>query len=270
MFQGTFVSYSKSKNSSLIKKHLNHGKKKITLNKTRVVNSKSERIVLTENRAKISESICPESIQTPARRETYLIEEKENFPNSKPIVFDQNNMFTSPIQRLRHDYMKFSNNDFNKTNGNLNCSFDSLNEPLKKPVNHYSPFNDFCLTPLKSTENLLSPFSTTSKSNSFKTTDLDLPSISFNTSIFKPIEASTAGKIIEFTPPEERKPNRISVNLNKIFKENSDNDSNKPNKTYTKELESFMTPPNDEKSVDTWKTQEWVVSHAIMNPTSNI
>ncbi|VVC41764.1 Hypothetical protein CINCED_3A009489 [Cinara cedri] len=226
-----------------------------------------------ENREKISKSICPENIQTPARRETYLIEEKENLSNLKTKLFDCDNMLSNPIQILRQKDNKCPNydlnNHFNKTNDNLNYSFDSLDEPLKKPVTNYSSFNDFCLTPLKSTENLLSPFSSIGKSNSFNTTNIDLASISYNTSIFKPIEASTAGKIYEYTPPEERKPNRVSMNLNKIFKESPKNDLSRPNKTYNKELESYLTPPNDGKSLDFGKTQEWVIKHAPPNHTNS-
>lgn len=275
MFQGTSVTYSKSKNSSLINKHLNYGKKRITVNKTRVVNSKSERIVLKENPMKISKLNCKENIQTPARRETYLIEEKENLPNLKTNVFGQEHIFTSPskmIQKFRHADNKFQNNDINYiniTNDNLNCSLDSLDEPLNKSINRYSVFNDFCLTPLKSTENLISPFSITSKSNSFNTTNIDLTSISFSTSTFKPIEASTADKMYEYTPPENRQPNRVSVNLNNLFEENSKDNLNRPNKTYVKELETFRTP-DEKKSLDIKETQEWVIRHVANNNTSNV
>lgn len=279
MFQGTSVTYSKSKNSSLINKHLNYGKKRITVNKTRVVNSKSERIVLKKKPTKISISNCTKNIQTPDRRETYLIDEKENLLNLKTNVIGQENIFNSPSkmkQRFRHADNKFQNNDFNFmniTNDNLNCSLDSLDEPLKKTTNRYSLFNDFCLTPLKSTENILSPFSTTSKSNSFNTTNMDLASNSFSISMFKPIEASTADKTYEYTPPEKRQNNRVSVNLKNLFEEDSKDNLNRPNKTYVKELEPFRTSDDDsddKESSDVNKTQEWVNRHVAHNHTSNV
>lgn len=65
MFQG--ITYSKSKGSGLIKNELDCGKKTIIWNKTGVVNCKSERICLVDNIAKISESICPEILESTLR-----------------------------------------------------------------------------------------------------------------------------------------------------------------------------------------------------------
>lgn len=202
MFQGNSVTYSKSKNSSLITKNLNYGKKRFILNKTRVINSKSERIVLMKNPTKISKSTCTDNIQTPARRETYLIEneDKENLSDLKANLVVQENIFTSSTQRFRLGNNDF-NNHINMKNENFNYSFDSLDEPLGKTVNHYFP----CLTPLKNTENLISPFSTTSKSNSLNKTNKDLASISFNTSVFKPNQ-----ELVSFITPDNK-----SLNIEK-------------------------------------------------------
>lgn len=265
MFQG--ISYSYSKSSGLIKNELNCGKKNIILNKTGVINSKSERICLVDNTAKISKSIYPEILESPLRRQTYSIEDKENIPNVKSDMFNQDNIFPIFEHSLQH---LDKNHKDHIQNINNNCSMisnDSLNElPPKMNINN-SPFNDFYLTPLKGTENILSPFSTTKKFKSYDIIDENTTASSFNTSPFEPIDASTAAKI--FTP-EERKPTRVSVNLCNKFEKTPKNKIIKVNTTFVKDSidsKTFISPPKQSFSLK--QELEWIPTHSTFHHTSN-
>lgn len=245
----------RSKNPSLIKKQLSNGRKKIILNKTRVVNCKSERIVLVGNAAKLSESVGTKDLESPIRRQTYLVGEKENLPSSKKNIFgedftDSDFSFKRPDKKRQDQVF---NNHFNIQDINLDCSLlsnDSLNEPLPTNVFNNSPFNDFCLTPLKSTENLISPFSSTNKEKALNITNENVGFTSFNTSPFKPIDASTGAKT---STSDEIKPTRISVNLCKKFAKSPEDE---PNKTFIKNT----TPkaPKTELSFDLSLNNAWI------------
>lgn len=270
MFQG--ITYSKS--SGLIKNKLDCGKKKIILNKTGVVNCKSERICLVDNAAKISESIYPEILESPLRRQTYSIEDKENLPDLKSNKFKQGNIFPisehSLTQSDKNCKDRVYNNFFNIQNINNNCNMmtnDLLDESLPKMNINNSPFNDFCLTPLKGTENLLSPFSITKKFKSYDITGENTVASSFSTSPFEPIDASTAAKI--FTP-EERKPTRVSVNLCNKFEKTPKNKIIKASTTFIKDTtdsKTFISPPKQSFSIE--QELEWTPTHLTFHHTSN-
>jgi len=268
IFQG--ITYSKPKTSSSIEKQFNSGQKKIILNKTRVVNCKSERIVLVKNTKKTSESIYPEVLESPLRRQTYLVGEKENFPNLNKNMFNNDNITNSDYNFKRPD-TKFQdrafNNHFNIENQNYGSMSDNAQDnSLKKMIVNSSPFNDFCLTPLKSFENIQnipSPFSTPKKFNGFDTTDESLACVLFDTSPFQPTDASTVAK--NFTP-EEKKPISVSVNLCNKFEKLPKNEL--VNTTFVKDTinsKSSTSYSEFEQSFDFKLKHESTTTH-----TSNI
>lgn len=238
------------------------------MNKTKIVNCKSERIVLVGNSAKLSESTClnQNTLETPIRRQTYLVGEKENLPNLKKNMFcldftDSNYSFKRPHKNRQNQVF---NNHFNFQNENKNCNImsdDSLDEPLKIVDIDNSPFNNFCLTPLKSTENLLSPFSISKQCKSFDKTDEHLELTSLNTSLFQPIDASTGAKTYT---PEAKKSTRVSVNLcnkfDKTFKRESST-------TFTKNIINSKTfkSPEVEKSFDFSQNKIWRITPKMNN-----
>lgn len=275
MFQSTKVTYSKSKNSNYIKKQLNCGQKKITLNKTKVIHSKTERIVLVGKQ--ITNSIRSDTVKSPIRRQTFSVEEKENLPHLKKKIFNQDAFIADSDYSFKRPEKKhqdfFFNSHFNIQDEKINCdlmSDDSLDGSLKKIVRENSLFNDFCLTPLKSTENLISPFGTTMTCNKINKSyeDLNLPS--FNPSPFKPIEASTAAKTYT---PEERKSNKVTVNLCDMFEQMPDNDNTEANTTFIKETvkfnsESVLSPLKIEQSFDLVQDQRFTSLHTPINQSS--
>ncbi|XP_060855887.1 protein abnormal spindle-like [Metopolophium dirhodum] len=266
--RGASVTLAKSKNSNLAKNKFNGGQNKIILNKTRFFNSTSERVVLVDNASKISEHIQSETLESPMRRQTYLVEEKENIPNLKNNMIDYDTTFTS----FEHCFKRSDKNHQNTTfsnhinTQNTNCDImtdDSLDESLNKLINTSSPFNDFFLTPLKSTENLISPFSTTKKSISFDIADKNMAFTSFTTSPFKPIDASTAAKIYT---PDNRKPTRVSVNLCEKFEEIP---KNIDSETFIKNTipKKFALPLNVEQSFNISQNHEFTTTFTPMQHT---
>jgi len=184
----------------------------------------AETISLERNFVKIvEEPISLKSPQLTIRRQTYLVGEKENLPVSKNNILGRDTILTSPERSVkrpdqrRQDYV--FNDHFNLKNLNSSSSplsDDSLEKPLMKIISNNSQFNEFCLTPLKSTENLLSPFSDKNLYNSFDDqinfdiTDGILPSNSSNSSHLKSEDAFTAA--ITYTP-KDIKSNELSINL---------------------------------------------------------
>lgn len=199
IFQGAISTYSNLKNSNLTKKP----NKKIT------IGYKTE---------KISEPVDTEII----RRQTYLVGEKENLPAMNKNILGRDTILSSPEFKhkrpnpRRHDYV--FNNDFNSKNLNLSSSplsDDSLEKSLKKCNHNNSQFNDFCLTPLKCTENLDPPFNVKKEFDSFggdlslDCTDGSFALTSTNSLSFK-LEES-------FVLPEYPKSTETPVNLYNQF-----------------------------------------------------
>ncbi|XP_026817930.1 protein abnormal spindle-like isoform X2 [Rhopalosiphum maidis] len=233
--KGASVTFAKSKNINVAKKRFNSGQNKIILDKTRFINCATERVILVDNATKISEPISAVALESPMRRQTYSIGEKENIPNLENNIVSQDQIFTSSEYSLKHSDKNYQSTTFNNPLNTQSANYDimtedSLDESLNKLISANSPFNDFFLTPLKSTENLLSPFSTTKKCISLNIAD---ENTSFNTSPFKPIDASTAAKIYT---PDNRKPTRISVNLCEKFEEIPENKFNIDDTTFTKNI----------------------------------
>jgi len=100
-------------------------------------------------------------------------------------------------------------------------SDDSLENPSNKIIMNISQLNEFSLTPLKSTENLLSPFSVKKQLNNFddrmSVDVIDGPlNSSLSNTIFQPQDEMTAA--LTYTP-ENQKPTKVCVNLwNKFLK----------------------------------------------------
>lgn len=269
------MTLAKSKNSNLAKNKFNGGQNKIILNKTRFVNCASERVVLVDNATKISEPIQSEILDSPMRRQTYLVGEKENIPNLENNMTNYDTTFTSfepYFERpdKNHQYTTTFSNHINTQNTNFDImTDDSLDESLNKLISTNSPFNDFFLTPLKSTENLISPFSTTKKCNSFGIPDENIAFTSFNTSPFKPIDASTAAKIYT---PDNRKPTRVSVNLCEKFEEIPKNKLNIDSATFIKNISTnkFAMPLNIEQSFNISQNHECSTTFTPLHHTSNL
>lgn len=101
-------------------------------------------------------------------------------------------------------------------------SDDSLEKPSNKIFMNISQLNEFSLTPLKSTENLLSPFSVKKKLYNFDdrmsvdVTDGPLDSSLSNPSILQPQDELTLALTYS---PENPKPTKMCLNLwNKFLK----------------------------------------------------
>lgn len=219
----------------MIKKKLHDGQKKVTLNKTRVVTRKFEKIRLVENSAKLSEITYSKNTPTSIRRTTFLVEDKENFSNLKSCMLSQDTVFTSPDHSSKHPDKNFQDFVFNKhfKIGKMNSCFmreDSLNEGQQKMGNIISPLDNFCLTPLKSCENLLSPVSSTYKSIGVGTPPNK--NVIVATSPFKPKNTSTIAKMYS---PEEIKPRKVSVNLCTKFDFNEESELNNSSINLVKE-----------------------------------
>lgn len=250
----------------MVKKNSNRGQK-IIFNKTRVVNCTSEIIHLVGNGTK---SICPDSLQSPIRRQTYSVEEKENIPNLKRNMFEQDTILTSPECSFKFSNTNsmdiISDKPFN--NPKENCMFrndDSLNEYSKINISNNFAFKDFYLTPLKSTENLLSPFSTTKKIKDYTLTDDNLA-----LSPFKPIDASTEAKIYT---PEKRKPTRISVNLCSKFENTHNKKLNKVNTTFIEDPVNsnlIISPLKVEEPFNVEQKQEWTAIHTTLCKSKSV
>lgn len=129
------------------------------------VTEKNEITSLIENPTIDTKPISAKIESPSIRRQTYLIREKENFPNQKKNALTRDTILSSPERSLkrpdqkRQDYVfnnHFSFKNLNKSSSPM--SDDSIEFPLKKAVSYINHSNDFRLTPLKSTENLLSPF----------------------------------------------------------------------------------------------------------------
>lgn len=179
-------------------------------------------------------------------------------------MFKQDSILTSP-----KCCFKFSNNNptdviadkhFNNSNDNDNLISDnSLEVCSNKMSRNILEINDFCLTPLKSTENLLSPFSTTKNINDSNLFDanLSLSSI-FTSSPFNPINTSTVSKTYS---PEDRKPTKISVNLCNKFETFPNKELNNiKNTTYTKDTidpNLFPSPIKDGESSNLEHEHDW-------------
>lgn len=170
----------------------------------------------------LKEPISIKSPRSPIRRQTYLVREKENCPVSKNNELGRDTILTSPERSVkrpdqrRQDYV--FNNHFNFKNLNNSSSplsDDSLEKPLKM-ISNNSQFNEFYLTPLKSTENLLSPFSAKSICDSFDSqisfdiTDGILASNSPNSPCFKLEDEFTTN--ITCTP-KNIMPNKLSIDV---------------------------------------------------------
>jgi len=205
-----------------------------------------------------SEPIDSEVLETPIRRQTYLVGDKENLPNFKKNTFKYDSNITNSNCSFKRPDKQFQDRVFNDHFNIQNQMFtsmsdDSLDGSSKKVIINNSPLNDFYLTPLKSTENIqniLSPFSTTKKIKSFDISNEHFTLVSFDTSPFQPKDASTAAKV--FTP-EEKKSTRVSVNLCNKFEKLPENKQIEVNTTFIKDTinsHSSTSFPEVEQSFD--------------------
>lgn len=244
MFQHDLSNYSKLKKAK--KKNIKDIKCKIEITN------------LVENSTKIPELI---SLESPIRRQTYLIKEKENNPISKNNVLGRDTLLTSPERSIkrpdqqRQDYV--FNNHFNIKNLNKSSSpmsDDSLEKHQNKVIVNYSQLNDLCLTPLKSTENLLSPLTANKQFDDFDNQlnfdDTDGYSASISLNLSQLNDTSTRIRNIQDTLniPEDKKLSKISLNLCNKFMEMSNDGLNNNIKSDNMNTELFLLPQKVEQS----------------------
>lgn len=150
-------------------------KKNIHINKIKVTVCKEDRIPIVNDNPAI-ERICAKTQLSPDRPDdqTYLVREKENLPVMKKKILGRDTILTSPEHKIKRPDQKFENRIFhnhfklkNLNSSSSPMSDDSLEIPLNKKTTVDFQMNEFCLTPLKSSENLLSSFSTMNQLSSF-------------------------------------------------------------------------------------------------------
>ncbi|CAI6348354.1 unnamed protein product [Macrosiphum euphorbiae] len=268
---------SKSKILNLTKKQLKCGQEKVLPNKTKHVNSKNERIILVKPLANVPEPIIEET--QPIRRQTYSVREKENLPISKKIILGRDTILKSPERSIKRPDQRRQDHVFNKhfnlknlTNSSSSMSDDSLEKPLNQMIMNISQLNEFYLTPLKSTENLLSPFSVKKQFNnfdgqmSFDVTDAPLESTLSNSSIFEPQDELTAA--LTYTP-ENQKPTKVCVNLwNKFIKSPEDELTNGGTNVGVHTLNSQPFVSSSEVESNNFEQKcEWSPTHTIHKRT---
>jgi len=262
----------------LSKKQLKCEHEKVLPNKTKHVSSKNERIILMKPPANVPEPIIEET--QPIRRQTYSVKEKENFPISKKIILGRDTILRSPERSIKRPDQRRQDHVFNKhfnlknlNNSSSSMSDDSLEKPLNKFIMNISQLNEFCLTPLKSTENLLSPFSVKKQFNnfdgqmSFDVTDGPFDSTLSNSSIFEPQDELTAALTYS---PENQKPTKVCVNLwNKFIKSPEDELTNGGTSVglHTLNPQPFMSS-SEVESNDFEPKCEWSPTHTMHKHTS--
>jgi len=264
----------------LTKKQLKCVQEKILPNNTKPISHKKEKYIHVKKPATIPEPISEEPL--PIRRQTYLVGEKENLPISKKIILGRDTILTSPERSIKRPDQRRQdhvfNNHFNLKNLNKSSSpmsDDSLEKPLNKIIMNNSQLNNFCLTPLKSTENLLSPFSVKKPSNhfdgqlSFDVTDGPLASTLSNSSLLRPEDDLSA--TLTYIP-ENQNPTKVCVNLcNKFIKspENELTNSDTNVGSYTINSRPFVAASEVESNIYEQKC-EWSPTHTIQQCTSKV
>lgn len=157
-----------SKSSNLAKNQSKCSKNKVTVYKRKIIPTVDDNSAI--------EHICAEnrlSLDRP-NDQTYLVREKENLPVLKKNILGRETILTSPEHKFKRPDQKFEerifHNHFKLRNLNSSSSpmsDDSLETPPKKKTTIDSLMNEFCLTPLKSSENLLSSFNTLNQLSGF-------------------------------------------------------------------------------------------------------
>jgi len=245
------------------KKHFNCNQKKITkIKKKKIVSCHTEIILPVEKFSKIP--ISAKNIQLPIRRQTYLIGEKENLPVSKRNTLCRDTILTSPQHSIKRPDHRRQDHVFNKHFNlqNLNkssssISDDSLEKSFKNITINDLELYDINLTPLKSTENLISEL------NNHKEFDNDL--LNFNDTYDSPLSCTLLNSSqfksedgwmnTTFTyTPEDRNPTNLSINLcSQLMKTPNEelNNSNFNIKSDTNYAEDFVLLPSIEQKYTT-------------------
>lgn len=258
----------------MTKKQLKCEQVKVLPNKTKHVNSKNERVILVKPPANIPQPIIEET--QPIRRQTYLVREKENLPISKKIMLGRDTILRSPERSIKRPDQRRQDHVFNKhfnlknlNNSSSSMSDDSLEKPPNKIIMNISQLNEFCLTPLKSTENLLSPFSIKKQFNDFDVTDGPLASTLSNSSIFESQDELTATSTYT---PENQKTTKVCTNLwNKFMKSPEDKLTNDGTNVGLHTINSQPCITSSEvESNDFEQKCEWSPVHTIHKRTSKV
>jgi len=250
-------------------------REKVLPKKTKHISSKNERIILVKNPANIPEPISEET--QPIRRQTYLVGEKENLPISKKIILGRDTILKSPERSIKRPDQRRQDHVFNKhfnlknpNNSSSSMSDDSLEKPSNKIIMNISQLNEFCLTPLKSTENLLSPFSVKKQLNNFDgRMSIDVTDGPLDSSIFQPRDELTAA--LTYTP-ENQKPTKVCVNLwNQFLKspKNELTDGSTNDGLPTINSQPFVSSSEVEGN-DFEQKCKWSPTHPIHQRTSKV
>lgn len=238
---------------------------------------------LIGNLEKTQQSICEEeTLLLPMRRQTYLVREKENLPVTKKNIC-RDTILTSPEHNIKRPDQKcqdeYFNNHFNIRN--LSKSFstmndDSLEKPFKIIVNNCTQINDFNLSPLQSTENLVSTFSTKKQSDkfdgqlSFDFTDGLLSSSSPNSLQFKLKDSLNDAMTYS---PEKNELTQIPMTCCNQFMKTSKNELNTANSSFgsdTINSKSLLSFPEVEEFPTSTQYHDWTSTHTPHHYTCKI
>lgn len=238
---------------------------------------------LIGNPEKTQQSICKEeTLLLPMRRQTYLVREKENFPVTKKNIC-RDTILTSPEHSVKRSDQKcrdeYFNNHFNLRNlskSSSTMSDESLEKPFKIIINNCTQINDFNLSPLQSTENLVSTSSTKKQSNkfdgqlSFDFTDGPFTSSSPNSLQFK--LKDLLNDAITYSP-EKNESIQIPMQCCNQFMKTSKNELNTANSSFESDTinsKSFLSFPEVEEFPNSTQYHDWTSTHTPHHYTSKI
>lgn len=238
---------------------------------------------LIGNHEKTQQSIFEEeTLLLPIRRQTYLVREKENLLVTKEkkcrdtILTSPEHSIKRPDQKCQDEYF---NNHFNLKNlskSSNTISDDSLEKPFKIIINNYTQINDFNLSPLQSTENLVSTFSTKKQPDqfdgqlSFDFTDGPFTSSSPNSLKFKLKDSLNDAMTYS---PEKNESTQIPMHCCNQFMKTSKNELNTANSSFgsdTINSKSFLSFPEVEESPNSIQYHNWTSTHSPHHYTSKI
>lgn len=235
---------------------------------------------LIGNSEKTSQSICEEeTLLLPMRRQTYLVKEKENLPVTKKNIC-RDTILTSPEHSIKRPDQKrqdeYFNNHFNLKNLSKNSSLsddDSLEKPFKIIINNCTEINDFNLSPLQSTENLPSTFSTKKQHDKFDgQLNLDFTDGSFTSSSPNSLKFKLKDSLNDVMTysPEKNESTQIHVNCCNQFLKTSKNELYTANSSFGSDTINSKSFLEIEKSPNSAQYHDWTTTHTLHHYTSKI
>lgn len=271
----------------MAKSQSKYNKKNIKTNKIKVTVCKGERLTIVDDNHAI-ERIGAEnrlSLDRP-NDQTYLVGEKENLPVVKKKILGRETVLTSPEHKIKRPDQKFEDRIFhnhfklkNLNSSSSPMSDDSLETPLNKKTTIDSFMNEFCLKPLKSSENLLSSFNSMNQLSGFNhQLDYDNPDGPLNsTSYSSPFYLKNSLTEVKTYTLENKELTDMSMNIFKHLKKTHEDEIINDRFSfgfYNNNTDSFISsseveePRSKEKckwiasSLHTSKVSEW---HHVMS-----